>query len=332
MSAVELAGVQFGPSDTDRDAWLAARRQGITATEVRDLYLGKISRADLIALKLGRRKDSFSGNAYTRWGNEREPVIAAEIERRYAIRPESRLVHAADNPRFLASPDGLGVDFDGDLVIDEIKTAGEPIPIGSEAYEKKGYRAQKTWQMRVTGARRCLYAWEIRNGSPQDGFSPGDLHFEWFEYDETLAAELEQIATDFLAALDAAAAEPFAEPEIDEQVDTHAVNYLRGLALEKEGAALKKSAYAALLQAGVSQESPLARVTFTPGRPAQVLEVEDVDFEAARATGEGAALFEALQAAERAWAAHTERFKVTRQIEGKATGPRVTVTPGKGTK
>lgn len=332
MSIVETVGLHFGPSDQDRDAWLAARRLGVTATEVRDLYMGKITQADLIALKLGRRKDTFAGNAYTRWGTEREPIIAAVILERYAIAPESRLVHAADNPRFLASPDGLGVDFDGELVLSEIKTAGVPIPIGSEAYEQKGYHAQKVWQMRVTGARRCLYAWEIRDGSPRDGFSAGELRFEWCEYDEGLAVELERIATEFLSALDAAAAEPFEEPVIDEQVDTHAVNYLRGLDMEKQGKALKESAYRALLAAGVSQESPLARVTFTPGKPAAVVEVEEVDFGAARATAEGAALFESLQAAERAWNEHAEGFKVTRQIEGKSTAARVTVTAGKGTK
>lgn len=334
MSARELVGLHFGPSDQDRDAWLAARRLGVTATEVRDLYMGKITQADLIALKLGRRKDTFAGNAYTRWGTEREPIIAAEIERRYAIAPESRLVHAADNPRFLASPDGLALDFDGELVLSEIKTAGKPIPLGSELFAEKGYEAQMVWQMRVTGARRCLYAWELRitESVTPVAFSAGELTFEWCDYDEGLAAELERIAADFLVALDAAAAEPFSEPEIDEAVDTHAVNYLRGLDMEKQGKALKESEYRALLEAGVSQESPLARVTFTPEKPAAVLEVEEVDFEAARATAEGAALFEALQAAERAWGEHAEGFKVTRRIEGKPTAARVTVTAGKGTK
>lgn len=334
MTAVETLGLHFGPSDQDRDAWLAARRLGVTATEVRDLYTGKIAQADLIARKLGRTPEvaDLSYVPEIKWGRDREVVIAETIRERYAIEHETRLILASDNPRFLYSPDGIGVDFDGDLVLSEIKTDGKEIPIGSEKFEEHGYRCQMTWGMRVTGARRFLYAWEQRLGSRREGFRPGTLHFDWFEYDEGLAAELERIATEFLAALDAAAAEPFVEPVIDEAVDTHAVNYLRGLDMEKQGKALKESEYRALLEAGVSQESPLARVTFTPAKPAAVLDVEEVDFEAARATPEGAALFEAFNAAGDAWQEYAEKFKVTRRIEGKPTAARVTVTAGKGTK
>ena len=213
---------------------------------------------------------------------------------------------AADHPRKLASPDGVGVDFDGELVVSEIKTAGKDIAPGSEAFRAKGYLAQIVWVMRVTRARRCLYAWEERLTLPGfEGFVPGALRFEWIEWDSELAARLEKIADDFLAALDAAAAEPEgerAEPVIDEKLDTLAVNYLRGLDLEKQAKDLKEPAYRQmfeLLDAGepVLQVSPLARVSFTPA------EVEEravfaIDQEAAWAAAPSG-LYERLELAER---------------------------------
>jgi hypothetical protein len=199
-----------GASDQDRELWLAERRAGITATEVRDLYMGKVRAADLIALKLGRKVDTFTGNDFTRWGTEREPVIAEMLERLYGIRPESRVFRAADNARFLASPDGVGVDpFDGVLVVSEIKTSGKSLGQGSEAFARTGYLAQMTWAMRVTGARVCRFACEERISVVGRGFVEGVVDGWEVFYDEALAGELEVIASQFLADMDAAAQEPW---------------------------------------------------------------------------------------------------------------------------
>lgn len=345
-----------GASDKDRDAWLAERRNGPTATEVRDLYIGKLTVRELVDRKLGRTPEvgDLSHIPVIGWGKEREPIIAAEVERRYLIAPESRVFKASDHPRKLASPDGVGVDFDGELVVSEIKTAGKDIAPGTEAFRAKGYLAQMVWVMRVTGARRCLYAWEERLTLPgMEGFAPGALRFEWIEWDEVLAEKLERIADGFLTALDAAAAEdPEArrEPVIDEELDTLAVNYLRGLDLEKQAKELKEPAYRAmfeLLDAGepVVQESPLARVSFTPAEIEEkpVIELDQV---AAR-TAAPAGLYERLEQAEddlrqaqeavereaALVAAHEERFRVQvrteRVVVKKAT---LRVTAAKNTK
>lgn len=322
-----------GASDTDRELWLAERAQGITATEIRDLVTGKKRQQNLIDLKLGRKTDTFTGNQYTDWGKKREPVIAAGV-RGMGIDPESRVFHGMKDSRHLASPDGIGVEFDGALVVSEIKTSGKDIRRGTADYDATGYELQMQWAMHVTGADRCLYVFEERI-SVAGGFAAGQLFTEWVSRNEALVAELVTVADEFLAELDRQRED--GAPVIDEVVDTHAVNYLRGLAAEKEGKALKETAYRALVEAGVSQESPLARVTFTPGKPAGEFVEEVVDLEAAAAAHpkETAALERAkarvvkLQAQWDALA--NEHTKTVTQVS-KGTAGRVTVTAGKGTK
>lgn len=296
-----------GASDHDREAWLAERMTGVTATEVRDLYLkGATFKRELIEKKLGTRVDDFNGNAYTEWGKEREPIIAAAVLERYAIAPESRVFHAADNPRFLASPDGLGVDFDEQLRGAEIKTAGKNVAVGSEAFAEKGYMLQMQWCMRVTGARRWLYAWEYRLPGESTQFVPGQLSFEWVEYDQKIAAELERVALDFLADLDAARAamEAGEGPVVDEELDTLAFNYLRFLGEEKKATVAKNGAFDALKVAlqpheTFSQEGVMARITWTRGgttsAPGMVTE-RLIDEDAAKAANPK--VFETLEKAE----------------------------------
>lgn len=301
--------LRAGASDTDREAWLAERRTGITATEVRDLWLEKhgykpyTTRAELLGRKVGRIAEvgDLSYVPVIGWGKARESVVAEEIERRFSIAPESRVFRSADHPQKLASPDGVGVDFDGELVVSEIKTAGKDIAPGTEAFKAKGYLAQMVWVMLVTGARRCVYGHEYRIDAPGGGFEPGLQRFWWIDYDQLLAAELNDIADDFLADLALQASREWVAPEIDEELDTLAVNYLRGLDLEKEAKALKEPSYRAMfdmLDAGepVVQESPLARVSFTPAifEEKPVFELDQVRAKAAAPAG----LYERLEQAE----------------------------------
>lgn len=316
-----------GASDRDREAWLAERRAGITATEVRDLVLGKLRMQDLIDLKLGRTVDAFTGNAYTEWGKAREGVIAGILAGEGFVE-ETRVFHHAENSRHLASPDGLRVDFDEQLDVLEIKTAKHDLPPGSAEEQEKGYGIQIQWVMHVTGARRGRYVVEERLGTP-GRFTPGELHRHWVERDEGMILGLRAVADAFLAELDRQRVE--GAPEIDEAVDTLALNYLRGAAEEKAGKQLKESSYRQLVEAGVSQTSAIAKVTFTPGEPGGEFEEEVIDLEAAEAAHpkETAALARAKRRVEKLqgeWdalaAAHTKKVKGTRP--GKRA--RVTVT------
>jgi len=270
-----------GASDRDRLAWLLERAQGITATEVRDLYLRRISVAGLIAKKLAGPEPELTGN-YVVWGKTREPVIAATIESIYpTLLPESRVFHAADNSRFLGSPDGLGV-VHSQLVVSEIKTSKYEIPLGSQAEAKKGYRAQMTWVMRVTGARRCLYAWEVHDDTflerENGAWEPEPVGLvpvmEWLEYDEALAKELEAIAVGFLVAFDAATAGDAVQ--YDDELDTLAVNLLRFREEESSAKKAKEQTWKELQvklrseHDELSQESPLARITWRAAGTADV--------------------------------------------------------------
>ncbi|HEY8590691.1 MAG TPA: YqaJ viral recombinase family protein [Naasia sp.] len=192
-----------GASDTDRDAWLAERHHGATATEVRDLYVGAKSSSKLIAMKLGWEPEpDLSRIARIRYGRERERVIAEHL-RLSGFLPETRVFRHAENSRYLASPDAIRLDFDDTLDVAEIKTAEEEMAPGSELFEKLGYGAQAQWQMFVVGprVRRCLFA--VEECLLEDGrYLPGELRMSWIERDDALIEELVAVADDFLATLD----------------------------------------------------------------------------------------------------------------------------------
>lgn len=290
LSPIAELMTRAGASDSQREQWLAERRQGVTATEVRDLAIGKIKAQDLIDLKLGRKVDSFSGNAFTEWGKRREVVIAEQLLGQ-GIAPESRVFCAVANERHLASPDGIGIDFDGDLVVSEIKTCGHALPIGSQALKDKGYLLQVQWVMYVTGATRCLLVVEERLDGVQPGtFEPGPIAQDWVERDEKVIGALVVIADEFLAELDRQRTE--GGPGVDEALDTHAVNYIRHLRAEGEAKKAKETEFAAIKKAlnartadEFVQESLLARISWKRGR--EVTETVDeerlvVDVDAAR--------------------------------------------------
>lgn len=248
-----------GASDQDREAWLAERRSGVTATEIASLYGKRVSREALASQKLSG-VESFFGNAYTEWGKARESHIAAEVQRVYGIAPESRVFRSAANPRWLASPDGVGIDFDEAITLGEIKTAGVDISITSPDFRKKGYLAQMVWQMGVLGASECIYAWEERIGSPLDGFTPGLRHFDVVRFadHEQLWLDLQTLAEDFLAELDRQASG--AKPLVKHPGLIRAESMLADFFEQKERseanlAGLRSRIDEALVEAGVEKAS-----------------------------------------------------------------------------
>lgn len=334
-----------GASDQDREQWLTERLGGLTATQARDIYLqGAGYRARLLRDKINQVREDWVNSQYTAWGNTREPIIAGWVEQRFAIAPESRVFRAADNPRFLASPDGVGVDFDGNLVISEIKTGKDDLAPGTEAFERKGYLYQMVWGMRVTGARRCLYVWEQHDSDWQDRgadqLEPRPLsaepHFQWITYDDhlQLAAELEAIAIDFLADLDSALrdAADGVEPEIDDQLDTLAVNLLRFRGMEAEGKRAKEETWKQMLERlegcdAISQESALARVTYSPGEASES-DVPDVQ----AAKDADPALFAEVAALSKRWNDHQAKFMKKVETPAKPTLTVTAIKPKKETK
>lgn len=321
----------------DREGWLAARRQGITATEVRDLYLGKITPLGLAQKKragdaaalsgFGASERDLGNVAVIRWGRDREAVLAERL-RGQGIRPEHRVFHAMSDSRKLASPDGVGIDFDERLEISEVKT-GAPEFFGHEGMVKKGYLVQQVWGCDVVGAWRSRYVFEERLNGPE-GYEPGEVYTEWVVLDEhrDLLVELHALADEALRLIEDADA----LPNIDEDIDVAAVNYLHALDEEKRlteeakaAAEAKRAATAAKVAAfervrelagagNFQQESLLARVTKRPDElvdeEVRVVDEERPSVVRAKATVERAQL--RLQALRDRWS-HVEVQQVPKK-------------------
>lgn len=202
-----VAGVAYpGASDTDRTAWLRERRGGVTATEMITVHSHDAAEVE----RLARRKallepDSWGMNRYMALGKKYEPVIVAMMRDRYGFEWETRVFHSVLRPEYMASPDGVRRNFDGEVELLEIKTSKKDLTPGGEVFERSGYLVQMMWQMLVLGARRCLFAWWQHD----DDWSQGEPHWltdgplcSWVRFDRALAAVLEIEALHFLAQVD----------------------------------------------------------------------------------------------------------------------------------
>ncbi|WGW12712.1 YqaJ viral recombinase family protein [Saxibacter everestensis] len=172
---------------SDRDAWLAARRKGLTATDVARLASGGAGVwAAVRAEKAGQ--ETFTGNVYTAHGQAREPIIAKHVEAVWNVPPNDQLVRMVERPEFLATPDGIG-----DRAIAEIKTTKTDWP--AEDIPRK-YIDQVQWQLMVTGKDQCVFAWE-----PHENFIPTVMEprVVLIGRDGTRMAELVEVAERFLA-------------------------------------------------------------------------------------------------------------------------------------
>lgn len=126
------------------EEWLAARRLGVSGTDV-SVLLGVNpykKEDDLILDKLGVGKP-FVGNAATRVGLKLEKFVAdAWADREKKILIGGSFLVSKENPRFIGTPDFL---FDGGVL--EIKT-------GAETSYKNGmpplYEAQVRWYQLLT--------------------------------------------------------------------------------------------------------------------------------------------------------------------------------------
>jgi hypothetical protein len=176
---------RFIARSSDRDLWLEARTHGVTATAVAKAASGPAGFRD--QLEARRNPVDIEVNAYMAWGTFMEPVIARWVKDEFGIMPNEWLIASESDSRFLATPDGLSLDHS---VIAEIKTMGKPL-------EKcpLDHVRQMQWQMFVTGAEKCLYAWQLRVEVP-GGFAPGWLEprSTWVERDEKMIADLVTVA------------------------------------------------------------------------------------------------------------------------------------------
>lgn len=175
----------------DVEEWLAARAAGVTASDAAKLATPNSVRG-VVRDKLAGGQ--FTGNAYTDFGREREPRIAAWMRERHGIPPSTSLFHAEASRRHLATPDGLHCEEDGAVLLAEIKTTNKEWSRIPRAYLRQVY-----WQQYVLGASRTLFVWErhedfvVRDPEPR---------CTWIERDEAEIARLVGLAKLVLAELD----------------------------------------------------------------------------------------------------------------------------------
>lgn len=241
-----------GAPYSDKEAWLAQRRGGVTATEVRELAKGFArTERELLTAKLTGAHVNLDGNQYVDHGNKREPIIGQWLLDSFEIEP-CELVYSGENPQHLASPDGLSVDFVEDGITSEIKTSKHDLHPGdvvdnvlvqidsTSHFAKTGYYDQMQWQMHVMGGTRVLFAWEQHDDNWPD---PKPVHERpmwcWVLRDQKRIDELVEIATKFLAKLAASSVDSLA-PVSEADVDPHVADLAHRLLVHRDAEAVAK--------------------------------------------------------------------------------------------
>lgn len=173
----------------DRDAWLEARNNGVTASDAGSL--AKESSLDTVFK--GKFYTDFTGNAATNWGLEREPFMLE-----WAGFPQNTLLfHSAEERRFMATPDGFRMSEDGSsLVLAQVKTSSKPLAEKTPI----GYFRQIQWEMFVTGATENWLIWEHH-----ENFVPVNIEPEVriIKRDEDVINQIKTLAYLLLEKLDA---------------------------------------------------------------------------------------------------------------------------------
>lgn len=176
---------RFIVSSQTRDLWLEARDKGVTATQVARASTPAGMKEVLAQIE---NPTPVEPNGYMSWGTEREPYIAHVVKERFGVLPNDWLI-AADGPGnewMLATPDGLSLDH---KFIGEYKTSGKPLDV-----IPLNYLRQIQWQLHVSGAEQCVFAYELRMEGPE-GFVPGfDVECQIVERNEDIISKLIETA------------------------------------------------------------------------------------------------------------------------------------------
>lgn len=173
----------------DRDAWLTARNTGITASNA-----GQLATENSIdSILKSKFYTDFVGNPATDWGIEREPILLEWAK----FNQNKYLFKADENPRFMATPDGIKMSEGNDsIVLCQVKTSSKPL-----TKIPPNYYRQMQWEMFVMGAERNLLVWEQHENFVPVGLEPVTL---WVDRDEETINKLKKLAEALLVRLDEA--------------------------------------------------------------------------------------------------------------------------------
>lgn len=152
----------------DYDGWLEARKQGVSATTI--AKAATPSGFDQVVSDWFQ-VENFTDNAYMAFGRDQEGFIGMWVKDNFGLIPQEWLIQHDTVDWAIATPDALSL---GHNQIGEFKTTGKdwskpPIQ----------YIRQVQWQIYVTGADSCLFAWLLREEVQTPG---GPLMVPaWFE-------------------------------------------------------------------------------------------------------------------------------------------------------
>jgi putative phage-type endonuclease len=147
--------------------WLAARRTGVTATQVAK---GATPSGKKEVVEKYFEPFSDFDNPFMKFGRDQEPPLSMWVKDYCGVMPNDWLIRHHEDSLALATPDGISLGHD---MISEVKTTGKDW--GSVDKIPIAYKRQVQWQLYVTGAERCVFAWMLR--TEVDGrMVPG-----WFE-------------------------------------------------------------------------------------------------------------------------------------------------------
>lgn len=177
------------------DEWYKARQYGVSATTVAKAASGPAGFDAELQRALNPEEHIVEDNAYMKFGRDWENWIVEALPAEYAIKPNDWLICGIGADRWhLATPDGMNKDWS---IIAEVKTTGKDwegttIPIQ--------YRRQVQWQLHVTGATKCVFAWLLRAEADNGDFVPAWLEPKHvvMERDEEMIAELKEVANRFI--------------------------------------------------------------------------------------------------------------------------------------
>lgn len=188
--------VQIIPFES-REKWLTDRQNFLTATDIGRLANGGPAARVAVKAEKHGTGNSFRGNRYTEYGNEREPVILDRLGFLYDIEPNNALYV---NGTRAATPDGVKHEG-GELVqLAEVKTTvtdwwddTQAETLANIARREQKYLDQVYWAQLVGEVGETVFAWE-----PHHNFIPGETRRLIIPRDEERIAYLLEVEAAFM--------------------------------------------------------------------------------------------------------------------------------------
>lgn len=184
------------------EEWYKAREYGVSATTVAKAAAGPGGYNAELERALHPEDNVIEDNAYMKFGRDWEQWIVEALPASYGITANDWLIAAAEQERHLATPDGLNADWS---IIAEVKTTGKDWDKGLgrgviPADIPIQYRRQVQWQMYVTGATKCVFAWLLRVEDDNGVFAPAWLEPKVIiiDRDEDMIRDLIEVAHRFV--------------------------------------------------------------------------------------------------------------------------------------